>query len=173
VDWSASSSTIFASSLLIFPSFVTFADLRLKAGVPGTLLVLARALMINNVSQATSEDLSAGLQAALSSLPEDAIKEVEVGVSEAAGRTENEKKLHLIKEQEELIKEEKVPNSPFLPLSPPLPPFRPLTLKLFPTLPCSKRKRTPKRPCLLSSACSWPRRRLPRFRETRLPKEIS
>ena len=78
--------------------------------MPGTLLVLARALMINNVSQATSEDLSAGLQAALSSLPDEAIKEVEVGVSEAAGKTENEKKLLLIKEQEELIKEEKVPS---------------------------------------------------------------
>jgi len=64
-------------------------------------------MMINDVKEAVSDDLSVGLQAALSSLPDEVVKEVQVGVSETEGKSENEKKLDLIHEQEALIKKER------------------------------------------------------------------
>ncbi|KXS18913.1 LETM1-domain-containing protein [Gonapodya prolifera JEL478] len=78
-------------------------DLSLNYKIPGTLLLLSRALAYDKpipVSVNTPE----ALQAALQSLPEAALVEAETQIAEAAGeKVDYKRRLELIRKQEELI----------------------------------------------------------------------
>lgn len=102
--------TIGVSSMRLRNDLQQWIDLRLKEQVPASLLVLARALTLQDQiveEPGRPNDLSSLLQTALSSLPDSAVKELQLDVSETEGKSENAQKLSLIKEQEELIKAEK------------------------------------------------------------------
>ncbi|GAD99490.1 MRS7 family protein [Paecilomyces variotii No. 5] len=87
-------------------------DLRLKQGVPSTLLVLSNAYMY---AQAGKESEMASqidaLQAVLSSIPEELFHEIELEVHNAEGAATNKQRLEVIKEQQELIEEENSQNT--------------------------------------------------------------
>lgn len=82
-------------------------DLRLKQGVPSTLLVLSNAYMY---AQGGKESEMASqidaLKSVLSSIPEELFHEIELEVHNAEGAATNKQRLEVIKEQEELIEEE-------------------------------------------------------------------
>ncbi|KAI1913146.1 LETM1 domain-containing protein ylh47 [Ophidiomyces ophidiicola] len=82
-------------------------DLRLKKGVPSTLLVLSNAYMYTQQSQEyeISSQIDA-LKAVLSSIPEELFHEIELEVHNAEGVATNKQRLEVLKEQEELIEEE-------------------------------------------------------------------
>lgn len=87
-------------------------DLRLKQGVPSTLLVLSNAYMYaqggKDVEMASQIE---ALQAVLSSIPEELFHEIELEVHNAEGAATNKQRLEVVKEQEELIEEENEQNS--------------------------------------------------------------
>lgn len=85
----------------------TWLDLRLKYGVPSTLLVLSNAYMYNQ-TQADSEVSSQieALTGVLSSIPEELFHEIELEVHTAEGAATNKQRLEVLKEQQELIDEE-------------------------------------------------------------------
>lgn len=87
-------------------------DLRLKQGVPSTLLVLSNAYMY---TQGGKEPEMASqidaLKSVLSSIPEELFHEIELEVHNAEGAATNKQRLEVIKEQEELIEEENEQNS--------------------------------------------------------------
>ncbi|EER25892.1 conserved hypothetical protein [Coccidioides posadasii C735 delta SOWgp] len=87
-------------------------DLRLKQGVPSTLLVLSNAYMYTQQSQdyEISSQIDA-LKAVLSSIPEELFHEIELEVHNAEGAATNKQRLEVIKEQEELIEEENEQNT--------------------------------------------------------------
>lgn len=87
-------------------------DLRLKQGVPSTLLVLSNAYMYTQGGMDTemASQIEA-LQSVLSSIPEELFHEIELEVHNAEGAATNKQRLEVVKEQEELIEEENEQNS--------------------------------------------------------------
>lgn len=81
-------------------------DLRLKYGVPSTLLVLSNAFMYAQGKEAEFDSLLGALQAVLSSIPDELFHEIELEVHTAEGATTNKQRLQVIREQQELIQEE-------------------------------------------------------------------
>ncbi|KAK5124185.1 hypothetical protein LTR85_001888 [Meristemomyces frigidus] len=81
-------------------------DLRLKYGVPSTLLVLSNAFMYAQGKETEFDSLLDALQAVLSSIPEELFHEIELEVHTAEGAATNKQRLEVIKEQQELIQEE-------------------------------------------------------------------
>lgn len=87
-------------------------DLRLKEGVPSTLLVLSNAYMY--AQQKPDYEISTqidALSAVLSSIPEELFHEIELEVHNAEGAATNKQRLEVIKEQQELIEEENEQNT--------------------------------------------------------------
>ncbi|KAH6884517.1 LETM1-like protein-domain-containing protein [Thelonectria olida] len=80
-------------------------DLRLKEGVPSTLLVLSNAYMYGQGSGEGSSQIEA-LIGVLSSIPEELYHEIELEVHNAEGAATNKLRLEVIKEQQELIQDE-------------------------------------------------------------------
>jgi len=81
-------------------------DLRLKYGVPSTLLVLSNAFMY---AQGKDSEMSSQIEAltgVLSSIPEELFHEMELEVHNAEGAATNKQRLEVLKEQQELIEEE-------------------------------------------------------------------
>ena len=81
-------------------------DLRLKYGVPSTLLVLSNAFMYAQGQDAEMSSQIDALQAVLSSIPEELFHEMELEVHNAEGAATNKQRLEVLKEQQELIDEE-------------------------------------------------------------------
>ncbi|EME43803.1 hypothetical protein DOTSEDRAFT_71589 [Dothistroma septosporum NZE10] len=81
-------------------------DLRLKYGVPSTLLVLSNAFMYAQGRDTEFDSLLGALQAVLSSIPDELFHEIELEVHTAEGATTNKQRLQVIREQQELIQEE-------------------------------------------------------------------
>lgn len=81
-------------------------DLRLKYGVPSTLLVLSNAFMYAQGKDADLTTQIDALQAVLSSIPEELFHETELEVHTAEGAATNKQRLEVLKEQQELIDEE-------------------------------------------------------------------
>ncbi|KAF2085586.1 LETM1-domain-containing protein, partial [Saccharata proteae CBS 121410] len=84
----------------------TWLDLRLKYGVPSTLLVLSNAYMYGQGKETEMETQIDALQAVLSSIPEELFHEIELEVHTAEGAATNKQRLEVLKEQQELIDEE-------------------------------------------------------------------
>ncbi len=92
----------------------TWLDLRLKEGVPSTLLVLSNAYMYGQTSSPTAsgQSMSAietqieALTGVLSSIPEELFHEIELEVHTAEGAATNKQRLEVLKEQEDLIEDE-------------------------------------------------------------------
>lgn len=86
-------------------------ELRLKQGVPSTLLVLSNAYLYTQGGK-ESEFASQidALKSVLSSIPEELFHEIELEVHNAEGAATNKQRLEVIKEQEELIEEENSEN---------------------------------------------------------------
>ena len=87
-------------------------DLRLKQGVPSTLLVLSNAYMYTQggIDTEMSSQIES-LRSVLSSIPEELFHEIELEVHNAEGAATNKQRLEVVKEQEELIEEENEQNS--------------------------------------------------------------
>lgn len=85
-------------------------DLRLKYGVPSTLLVLSNAFMYAQGKETEFDSLLDALQAVLSSIPEELFHEIELEVHNAEGAATNKQRLEVLKEQQELIQEENEQN---------------------------------------------------------------
>ncbi|KAL2829729.1 MRS7 family protein [Aspergillus cavernicola] len=87
-------------------------DLRLKQGVPSTLLVLSNAYVYaQGGKEAEMSTQIESLQSVLSSIPEELFHEIELEVHNAEGAATNKQRLEVIKEQQELIEEENQQNS--------------------------------------------------------------
>ena len=85
-------------------------DLRLKHGVPSTLLVLSNAYMYTQGKDSEMSSQLDALQAVLSSIPEELFHEIELEVHNAEGAATNKQRLEVLKEQQELIEEENEQN---------------------------------------------------------------
>ncbi|KAF7560384.1 hypothetical protein G7046_g3765 [Stylonectria norvegica] len=83
----------------------TWLDLRLKEGVPSTLLVLSNAFMYGQGSGEGSSQIDA-LIGVLSSIPEELYHEIELEVHSAEGAATNKQRLEVLREQQELIQDE-------------------------------------------------------------------
>ena len=86
----------------------TWLDLRLRDGVPSTLLVLSNAYMYGQ-TQTDGGEVSNQIEAltgVLSSIPEELFHEIELEVHNAEGAATNKQRLEVLKEQQELINEE-------------------------------------------------------------------
>lgn len=81
-------------------------DLRLKFGVPSTLLVLSNAFVYAQGKESEMHSQIDALQAVLSSIPEELYHEIELEVHTAEGAATNKQRLEVLKEQQELIEEE-------------------------------------------------------------------
>lgn len=81
-------------------------ELRLKYGVPSTLLVLSNAFMYGQGKETEMETQIDALKAVLSSIPEELFHEIELEVHTAEGAATNKQRLEVLKEQQELIEEE-------------------------------------------------------------------
>ncbi|MCJ1485038.1 LETM1 domain-containing protein mdm28, mitochondrial [Schaereria dolodes] len=86
-------------------------DLRLKYGVPSTLLVLSNAFMYTQGKDSEIASQIDALQAVLSSIPEELFHEIELEVHTAEGAATNRQRLEVLKEQQELIEEENEQNN--------------------------------------------------------------
>ncbi|KAF2662926.1 LETM1-domain-containing protein [Lophiostoma macrostomum CBS 122681] len=84
----------------------TWLDLRLKNGVPSTLLVLSNAFVYAQGKETEMTSQLDALQAVLSSIPEELYHEVELEVHTSEGAATNKQRLEVLKEQQELIEEE-------------------------------------------------------------------
>lgn len=84
-------------------------DLRLKRGVPSTLLVLSNAYMYGQGSGEGSSQIDA-LIGVMSSIPEELFHEIELEVHNAEGAATNKQRLEVLKEQQDLIEEENEQN---------------------------------------------------------------
>lgn len=82
----------------------TWLELRLKYGIPSTLLILSNALSYNQ--EVGAEAPYDALVATLSSLPDELFHEAELEVFNAEGAATNKQRLEVLKEQQELIEEE-------------------------------------------------------------------
>ncbi|RKF60980.1 LETM1 domain-containing protein mdm28, mitochondrial [Erysiphe neolycopersici] len=86
-------------------------DLRLKHGVPSTLLVLSNAFMYaQGKSDSEFNSQIDALTGVLSSIPEELFHEMELEVDNAEGAATNKQRLEVLKEQQELIEEENEQN---------------------------------------------------------------
>ena len=85
-------------------------DLRLKYGVPSTLLVLSNAFMYTQGKDSEIASQMDALQAVLSSIPEELFHEIELEVHNAEGAATNRQRLEVLKEQQDLIEEENEQN---------------------------------------------------------------
>lgn len=86
-------------------------DLRLKHGVPSTLLVLSNAFMYaQGKSDSEFNSQIDALTGVLSSIPEELFHEMELEVNNAEGAATNKQRLEVLKEQQELIEEENEQN---------------------------------------------------------------
>jgi LETM1 and EF-hand domain-containing protein 1 len=83
----------------------TWLDLRLREGVPSTLLVLSNAYMYGQGSGEGSSQIEA-LVGVLSAIPEELYHEIELEVHTAEGAATNKQRLEVIKEQQDLIEDE-------------------------------------------------------------------
>jgi len=86
----------------------TWLDLRLRDGVPSTLLVLSNAYMYGQ-TQSDGGEVSSQIEAltgVLSSIPEELFHEIELEVHNAEGAATNKQRLEVLKEQQELIQDE-------------------------------------------------------------------
>ncbi|KAF2203762.1 LETM1-domain-containing protein [Delitschia confertaspora ATCC 74209] len=81
-------------------------DLRLKHGIPSTLLVLSNAFVYAQGKETEMTSQMDALQAVLSSIPEELYHEIELEVHSAEGAATNKQRLEVLKEQQELIDEE-------------------------------------------------------------------
>ena len=81
-------------------------DLRLKQGLPSTLLVLSNAFMYAQGKENEYDNQIDALQAVLSSIPEELFHEIELEVHNAEGAATNKQRLEVLREQQELIEEE-------------------------------------------------------------------
>jgi LETM1 and EF-hand domain-containing protein 1, mitochondrial len=77
-------------------------DLRLKEGVPSTILVLSNAYMYSGDVDSQIDALTG----VLSSIPEELFHEMELEVHNAEGAATNKQRLEVLKEQQDLIEEE-------------------------------------------------------------------
>ncbi|KAI9803463.1 MAG: hypothetical protein M1825_001806 [Sarcosagium campestre] len=87
-------------------------DLRLKYGIPSTLLILSNAFMYTQ-SQGKDSEMSSQIDAltgVLSSIPEELFHEIELEVHNAEGAATNKQRLEVLKEQQDLIEEENEQN---------------------------------------------------------------
>ncbi|KAF2682680.1 LETM1-domain-containing protein [Lentithecium fluviatile CBS 122367] len=84
----------------------TWLDLRLKYGVPSTLLVLSNAFVYAQGKESEMTSQLDALEAVLSSIPEELYHEIELEVHTAEGAATNKQRLEVLKEQQELIEEE-------------------------------------------------------------------
>lgn len=84
----------------------TWLDLRLKSGVPSTLLVLSNAFVYAQGKESEMTSQIDALEAVLSSIPEELYHEIELEVHTAEGAATNKQRLEVLKEQQELIDEE-------------------------------------------------------------------
>ncbi|KAI1338747.1 LETM1-domain-containing protein [Xylariaceae sp. FL0016] len=86
-------------------------DLRLKHGVPSTLLVLSNAYMYGQkADEGGFQNQIEALTGVLSSIPEELYHEIELEVHNAEGAASNRQRLDVLKEQQELIEEENEQN---------------------------------------------------------------
>lgn len=86
-------------------------DLRLKHGVPSTLLVLSNAFMYaQGKSESEFSTQIDALTGVLSSIPEELFHEIELEVHNAEGAATNKQRLEVLKEQQDLIEEENEQN---------------------------------------------------------------
>ncbi|KAF2221781.1 LETM1-like protein-domain-containing protein [Elsinoe ampelina] len=81
-------------------------DLRLKHGIPSTLLVLSNAFMYAQGKELEFDNQIDALQAVLSSIPEELFHEIELEVHNAEGAATNKQRLEVLREQQDLIEEE-------------------------------------------------------------------
>ena len=81
-------------------------DLRLKYGVPSTLLVMSNAFMYTQGKDSEISSQIDALQGVLCSIPEELFHEIELEVHNAEGAATNKQRLEVLKEQQELIEEE-------------------------------------------------------------------
>ncbi|KAG9233551.1 MRS7 family protein-like protein [Amylocarpus encephaloides] len=81
-------------------------DLRLKYGVPSTLLVLSNAFMYAQGKDSEFSTQIEALTGVLSSIPEELFHEMELEVHNAEGAATNKQRLEVLKEQQDLIEEE-------------------------------------------------------------------
>lgn len=89
----------------------TWLRLRLKDGVPSTLLVLSNAYMYGQTqSEGEVNSQIEALTGVLSSIPEELFHEIELEVHHAEGAATNKQRLEVLKEQQELIEEENEQN---------------------------------------------------------------
>lgn len=84
----------------------TWLDLRLKYGVPSTLLVLSNAYVYASGKDTEFSSQIDALTSVLSSVPEELFHEIELEVSSAEGAATNRQRLEVLKEQQELIDDE-------------------------------------------------------------------
>ncbi|KAH6638262.1 LETM1-like protein-domain-containing protein [Boeremia exigua] len=84
----------------------TWLDLRLKQGVPSTILVLSNAFVYIQGKEADATSQIDALESVLSSVPEELYHEIELEVSTTEGAATNKQRLEVLKEQQELIEEE-------------------------------------------------------------------
>jgi LETM1 and EF-hand domain-containing protein 1 len=84
----------------------TWLDLRLKHGVPSTLLVLSNAFVYAQGKESEMTSQIDALEAVLSSIPEELYHEVELEVHSSEAAATNKQRLQVLKEQQELIDEE-------------------------------------------------------------------
>ncbi|KAI0006522.1 LETM1-domain-containing protein [Xylariaceae sp. FL0662B] len=86
-------------------------DLRLKHGVPSTLLVLSNAYMYGQKTEEGGfHSQIDALTGVLSSIPEELYHEIELEVHNAEGAATNKQRLEVLKEQQDLIEEENEQN---------------------------------------------------------------
>lgn len=83
----------------------TWLELRLKHGLPSTLLVLSNAFRYQGKDNEIESHYDA-LVAVLSSIPEELYHEIELEVNSAEGAATNKQRLEVLREQQELIEEE-------------------------------------------------------------------
>lgn len=88
----------------------TWLNLRLKEGVPSTLLVLSNAYMYGQDQGGEASSQIDALIGVLSSIPEELFHEIELEVHHAEGAATNKQRLEVLKEQQELIEEENEQN---------------------------------------------------------------
>ncbi len=81
-------------------------DLRLKYGVPSTLLVLSNAFMYAQGKDGEMSSQIDALTGVLSSIPEELFHEIELEVHNAEGAATNKQRLEVLREQQDLIEEE-------------------------------------------------------------------
>jgi LETM1 and EF-hand domain-containing protein 1 len=81
-------------------------DLRLKHGVPSTLLVLSNAFMYSQGKDSEFSSQIDALTGVLSSIPEELFHEIELEVHNAEGQATNKQRLEVLKEQQDLIEDE-------------------------------------------------------------------